>query len=103
MWITLTAVIVQTYKLHVTTTSHSRVLSLFKSDATVEFSKQFTYCKTTLNPNIAVPETDPITYAVLSKAQNTCLMGNYLVPQNVYRYRRDIVQTNVVITEFNYT
>jgi hypothetical protein len=28
---------------------------------------------------------------------------NYLVPQNIWRYRRDVAQTDVVITEFGCT
>jgi len=40
------------------------------------------------------------TFANVPKSM--CLMGNYLVPRNVYCYNRGIVQTEVVIiTELN--
>jgi hypothetical protein len=35
------------------------------------------------------------------EGKNTCLMGKLLVPLNVWRYNRDVAQTDVFVTELD--
>jgi len=38
--------------------------------------------------NVVLSEVDALMYVVLSKAEKTCLMGNWLVPLNVGHFNR---------------
>jgi len=49
--------------------------------------------------NVVISEVHAPMYIVLNKGEkNTCLIGNHLAPQNVWRYIRGVAPTEVVIT-----
>ena len=50
--------------------------------------------------NFVICEMDAFISVVLIKTEKHPLLGNYLVPYDVCRYKRVVAQTEVVIAEF---
>jgi len=53
--------------------------------------------------NVFILQLHALMYVVLRMEENPCLMGNWLIPLNVWRYRSDVALTEVVTTESNFT
>jgi hypothetical protein len=51
--------------------------------------------------HVVISEVGALTYVVLSEVEKHVRYGNQLVAVNVWRCIRDVVQTEVVITEFS--